>query len=85
MGELLPLLCGLALGGVAGKWLQGRRRAVFLVVSSVIAGVLASAVNGELASGWWAAFVSFDSLLVWAGAACSISVLQTVRWFHASA
>ena len=40
-----------------------RLRSVLLPVGSIVAGVCASAINGELATEQWAVFVSFDMLL----------------------
>jgi hypothetical protein len=70
MGEFLPLVAGFLIGGVFSR-LPPKARAVGLPLASVIVGALASAVNGELGTGYWAIFVSVDSVLVWVGAAVS--------------
>ena len=51
-------------------------RAVVFPATCVLAGALASGINGELADGAWMLFVCFDALLVWAAAA----VMLAVRW-----
>ena len=69
MGEVLPVLLG-ALVGVALASLQPPRlRAAVLPLGAVAAGALASSLNGELADGAWALFVSFDAAIAWVSAA----------------
>jgi hypothetical protein len=78
MGELVPVGLGLLVAALACR-LTPRVRAIVFPIACVLLGALASAVNGELASEGWAFFVSVDSLLVWATATCSFSVLWWVR------
>jgi hypothetical protein len=68
MGELLPVMLGAAVGVTAASMYPLARRAVALPLACVLAGALASAVNGELAEGTWALFVSFDAALAWVSA-----------------
>jgi hypothetical protein len=49
MGELLPILGGAIVGAVALRMPSLRWRWIFVAVGSVVAGALASFVNGELA------------------------------------
>ena len=50
----------------------------------VIAGIAASAINGELAQSGWFVFVSADSLLVWLGAVAATATLAAVRKMRVS-
>ena len=50
----------------------------------MLAGVAASAINGELAQNERFIFVSADSLLVWLGAALGFTMLAAVRRVRAS-
>jgi hypothetical protein len=45
----------------------------------VVVGGLASWVNGELESRWWAVFVSFDALVVWLGAVTGFVFVTKLR------
>jgi hypothetical protein len=78
MGEILPFVLGCAFAGTIMA-LPRRVRPVLVPIGCVIGGAIASAVNGELSSGLWAVFVSFDALLVWIGAASTLSVVWLVR------
>jgi hypothetical protein len=46
-------------------------RAALIVPLSIAGGAAVSAVNGELAAGFWAVFASLDALPVWTGVAVS--------------
>lgn len=81
MQEALAIIIGLACGGVAAVVPPRARRPLFSVLT-VLGGVLASAMNGELTSQLWAAFVSFDVLLVWAGASVSVATMWSWRRLH---
>ncbi len=78
MRELLPFLAGCVVGGAVTR-LPMWARAVTLLLACLIAGALASAANGELASGYWAVFVSFDAILVWLGAAACTTTYWSWR------
>jgi hypothetical protein len=69
MHELLGIVLGVAIGsGVATlrpRWL----RAAALLPAVLAAGVLTSAINGELGSGLWGVFVAVDTLLAGLGVA----------------
>jgi hypothetical protein len=73
MGEILPIVLGCFLGTMIR--FPRKVRAVLFPIGCIGAGALASAVNGELSSNLWAVFVSFDSLLVAAGAVASMTTL----------
>jgi hypothetical protein len=62
MNEIFPVLAGAAIGAVVPRFLSGRLLAVALVALSVIFGVLAALISGELAESW--AFVLFDTAQV---------------------
>lgn len=74
MGEFLPFLLGCVVGAVLTR-VPAKARAIALVPTCIGAGVLASGINGELESGIWPVFVSFDSLLVWLGVAITTATL----------
>jgi hypothetical protein len=66
VGELLPILGGAIVGAVALQMPRGRWRWIFVAVGSLVAGALASLVNGELEIS--AAFVLIDTPLALLGA-----------------
>ncbi len=72
MKELIPLGLGIGIGGALAVVRPQRLRVIVLPVLCVAAGALASWVNGELASRWWALFVSFDTLVVFLGAVIAL-------------
>jgi len=78
VGEFLPVLFGVIVAGVS-QALPLRARPVVFPATCVLAGALASGINGELADGAWMLFVSFDALLVWAAAAVTLAVAWMVR------
>jgi hypothetical protein len=69
MHELLGIVLGLAVGSGVSAIRPGRLRAVALLPALVAAGVLTSAVNGELGSGLAGVFVAVDTLLAGLGVA----------------
>ena len=75
MKELVPFCAGLVVGGGLAMIRSVRLRRVLLPVLAVVVGALASWVNGELGSRWWALFVSFDALLVWLGAVAAFALV----------
>jgi hypothetical protein len=48
LGEILPVIGGMVVGGVALRIGNARWRWAFIAIGSVVAGALASWVNGEL-------------------------------------
>lgn len=79
MKELIPLCAGLVLGASLALVPSARFRAVLLPVLSVVLGALASWLNGELGTRWWALFVSFDAILVWLGAVTAFVFIARAR------
>jgi hypothetical protein len=69
MHELLGIVLGVAIGSGLSAIRPRRLRAAALLPALVAAGVLTSAVNGELGSGLAAAFVAVDTLLAALGVA----------------
>lgn len=82
MKELIPLCAGLVVGGSLSSLRSAQLRAILLPVLSLVVGALASWLNGELGSRWWALFVSFDALLVWVGAVTAFMLFPRVRRTH---
>ena len=78
MKELIPLGAGLLVGGALGMVRSTRLRAVLLPLLALVVGALASWVNGELLSEWWALFVSFDALVVWLGAITAFALVDRI-------
>lgn len=76
MSEFVGVVLGVALGGGLMGVQSWRLRAALLVVALPVAGGIASAVNGELASGLWPLFVSFDTLLVGLGVALGLALAR---------
>jgi hypothetical protein len=76
MKELLPVVFGIAGGcGLAALRPAGLRAWMF-PLAIVVAGLSASAVNGELVDGLWPVFVSFDIVLAGLGV---VAGLMTTR------
>jgi hypothetical protein len=73
MRELLPIAIGIVVAAAAVHVTGRRARLPLLAVGCVVAGALASWVNGELSSSIWDLFVSFDALQAWLGAACYLA------------
>lgn len=74
MQELLPFSSGLAIGIVLSLTAMHRLRWFVFPVACVVVGALMSWVNGELTSAGWPLFVSFDAILVWAGASLVLAL-----------
>ncbi len=76
MSEFLGVVLGVAIGvGLSG--VRSRRlRAALLVPAVLAAGVVTSAVNGELGTGLWAVFVSFDILLAGLGVSLGLALAR---------
>ncbi|HEX6290158.1 MAG TPA: hypothetical protein VFZ66_13270 [Herpetosiphonaceae bacterium] len=77
MHELIPIVIGIVIGLGVYQIRSTRIRTAALVVLCLLGGALASFINGELALSL--AFVSFDALLVWAGALASTLLLALWR------
>jgi hypothetical protein len=77
--ELLPFCAGIATGFGLAAVRSLRFRWLALPFTCVPIGALMSWINGELGSGLWPVFVSFDAILVWAGAALVLAA-STVRY-----
>ena len=75
MKELIPLAAGIGVGAALALVRSLRLRAILLPALCLSVGTLASGVNGELASRWWALFVSFDTLVVFLGAVIALGVV----------
>jgi uncharacterized membrane protein YeaQ/YmgE (transglycosylase-associated protein family) len=58
MDEVLPLLAGLLVGVLAHQLRSPRQRVIAIVLASVVIGVVAALISGELAVSW--AFAVFD-------------------------
>jgi hypothetical protein len=76
MSEFLGVVLGVAIGaGLAG--VRSRRLLAALLVPAVLAaGVVTSAVNGELGTGLWAVFVSFDTVLAGLGVSLGLALAR---------
>jgi hypothetical protein len=79
MKELLPFCAGLAVGGSFALLGPFRGRTLLLALSCVVVGAMMSWVNGELGGSLWPVFVSFDAILVWAGAGVAALVVSLRR------
>ena len=60
MQEIFPVVCGALIGAGAQRLLSGRLRWVAMVALSIVAGVAASTISGELELSW--GFVPIDLL-----------------------
>lgn len=79
MQELLPFGAGLVFGLLLMLWGGPRSRWFSLPVVCVPLGALFSWINGELGTSIWPLFVSFDALLVWAGAVLVLTTDEVRR------
>jgi hypothetical protein len=77
MDEVFPVLCGIAVGLVLG-FIPPRLRMLALGLSSVVSGILASWISGELAIGWIYAVIDLAQVL---GAAL-LTAFLVARWRH---
>ena len=77
MKELLGIAVGLGLGFGLTFVGSARLRAIILAVGCVTLGAVVSWVNGEGDSRWWLLFVSFDAVMVWAGALLAVVVVSS--------
>ncbi|HMN26852.1 MAG TPA: hypothetical protein PKE45_01765 [Caldilineaceae bacterium] len=66
MGELFPVLAGVCIGFVVQRIASIRVRNIALFALSMLAGLTASYISGELFVSW--GFLLFDILLVFLGA-----------------
>jgi hypothetical protein len=87
MSELLGVILGTAIGLAVSRVRSRRLRALLVVPGVLAAGVATSAVNGELGTGLWAVFVSFDTVLAALGLTLGAAVarlrpmrLRLLRW-----
>jgi len=76
MSELLGVILGTAIGLAVSRVRSRRVRALLLVPAVVLAGVVTSAVNGELGVGPWAVFVSFDTVLAGLGVMLGLALMR---------
>lgn len=77
MGELFPILAGLAIGLVVLRIARPQLRAAALIVLSALAGATASLISGELFISW--DFLFFDIPLVFAAA---VALVVVVSWWR---
>lgn len=77
MSELFPILAGLVIGLLVQRIVRPQLRAVVLVALSVLAGVIASFISGELFISW--DFLFFDIPLVFAAA---VAVTVGLSWWR---
>ncbi|HNP72561.1 MAG TPA: hypothetical protein PLO33_18210 [Kouleothrix sp.] len=77
ISEFFPVTAGLVIGLVVLRIASPRIRAIALIALSVLAGVLASFISGELFISW--DFIFFDIPLVFAAAA---AVVLGVSWWR---
>lgn len=62
MNEIFPVLAGAAMGATVPRFVSGRMLVIAMAALSVIVGVAAAAISGELAESWL--FVLFDTAQV---------------------
>ena len=76
MSEFLGVILGTAIGLAISRVRSRRLRALLLVPAVLLAGVVTSAVNGELGTGLWAVFVSFDTVLAGLGVMLGLALTR---------
>lgn len=77
ISEFFPVTAGFIIGLVVLRIASPRLRALALIALSVLAGVLASFISGELFISW--NFIFFDIPLVFAAA---VAVVLGVNWWQ---
>lgn len=77
IAEFFPVTAGLVIGLVVLRIARPQLRALALIVLSVLAGVLASFISGELFISW--NFIFIDIPLVFAAA---VAVVLAVGWWR---
>lgn len=82
MHELLGIVLGLAIGSGVSTIRPRRLRAAALVPAVVAAGMLTSAVNGELGSGLAGVFIAADTLLAALGVALGTTLARRIAYRH---
>jgi len=76
MEEVLPVGCGVVLGLVVARLVSARLRGWVLALGSLVCGVAASWITGELAISWLYLLVDVGQVLI-AGA---LTWILAVRW-----
>ena len=76
MSEFLGVILGTAIGLAISRVRSRRVRALLVLPAVLIAGVVTSAVNGELGTGFWAVFVSFDTVLAGLGVMLGLALAR---------
>ena len=76
MSEFLGVILGTAIGLAISRVSSRRLRALLLVPAVLVAGVVTSALNGELGTGLWAVFVSFDTVLAGLGVLLGLALTR---------
>lgn len=64
MHEVFPVAAGIAIGALTLRLAPAGLRAVLLISLSIVAGVLASAISGELALSWGFILIDIPQVLV---------------------
>jgi len=75
MNELLGIVLGLAIGSGVSALRPRRLQAAALLPAVLAAGVLTSAVNGELGTGLWGVFVAVDTVMAALGVALGVALV----------
>jgi hypothetical protein len=76
MSEFLGVILGTAIGLAISRVRSRRLRALLLVPAVLVAGVVTSALNGELGTGLWAVFLSFDTVLAGFGVLLGLALTR---------
>ena len=76
MSEFLGVILGTAIGLAISRVRSRRVRALLVLPAVLLAGVVTSAVNGELGTGLWAVFVSFDTVLAGLGVMLGLALAR---------
>jgi len=76
--EVLPIVSGIAIAVLTQRLVAPRWTLAVLVALSLVVGVVASLVSGELSLSW--GFIGVDALLVLLAAAVTLAL--TTAWQH---
>jgi uncharacterized membrane protein YeaQ/YmgE (transglycosylase-associated protein family) len=81
MHEIVPIVLGAVFGTAAISMSLPGPRSGWFIAGCVLAGALASWMNGEVVNSLAPLFISFDALLAWCGALSSLVAVRAFKMY----